>query len=251
MITNVFKKKLMNIGMMEIKLTMRPKSPTIIEGFPGFGLIGTIASEFLIDHLKTEQIGKIVFEDMPAMIAIHDGKVVEPLGVFYSKEYNLVILHAITSPTGFEWEIANTIMKMAKQLTAKEIISLEGVGSNLTTAESRIFYYASKPQNKKSFEKLGIPPLKEGIIMGVTSAMLLQRDSLPVTSVFAETHSNMPDSKAAAKVIELLDRYLGLKVDTAPLLMQAEKFEEKLKGILQQSSAAKEMSDKKKLSYVG
>ncbi|MBW2989975.1 PAC2 family protein, partial [Candidatus Woesearchaeota archaeon] len=42
---------------MQIKLWKKPKNPIIIEGFPGFGLVGTIASEFLIDHLKTELIG--------------------------------------------------------------------------------------------------------------------------------------------------------------------------------------------------
>ena len=236
---------------MQIKLSKKPKNPTIIEGFPGFGLVGTIASEFLIDHLKTEQIGKIIFEDMPALIAIHEGKVVEPLGIFYSKKYNLIILHAVTSPTGFEWEIGNTLVKIAEQLQAKEIISLEGVGSSAGTNEARVFYYAGTKQKGDKFEKLGIGALKEGIIMGVTSAVLLKSEKVPVSCVFAETHSSMPDSKAAAKVIEVLDKYLGLDVDTKPLLEQAEKFEEKLKGILQQSSAAQELSDKKKLSYVG
>ena len=47
---------------MEIKLYKKPKSPLIIEGFPGFGLVGTIATEFLLEHLQTEQIVKISFE---------------------------------------------------------------------------------------------------------------------------------------------------------------------------------------------
>ena len=84
---------------MEVKLWKKPKNCTIIEGFPGFGLVGTIASEFLIEHLKTEQIGKILFDDMPAMVAIHENKVVEPLGIFYNQKYNIVILHAITAAT--------------------------------------------------------------------------------------------------------------------------------------------------------
>ena len=42
---------------MEIKLTKKPQNPTLIEGFPGFGLIGTITTEFLIEHLKAEKIG--------------------------------------------------------------------------------------------------------------------------------------------------------------------------------------------------
>jgi uncharacterized protein len=114
---------------MEIKLWKKVKNCTLIEGFPGFGLVGTIAAEFLIDHLDTEQIGKIIFNDMPAMVAIHENKLVEPLGIFYNSKYNLAILHAITAATHYEWEMADTVSKLALQLNAKEIISLEGVGS--------------------------------------------------------------------------------------------------------------------------
>ncbi len=236
---------------MEIKLNKKPKNPIIIEGFPGFGLVGTIATEFLIDHLEAELIGKIVFNEGPAIVAIHDNKVVEPLGIFYNRKHNLVILHAITSTTGQEWEIAETLVKLAKQLGAKEIISLEGVGSSAVVSESRAFYYTNKENNKDKFKKNNLDALKEGIIMGVTGALLLKVDGMPFSCIFSETHSNLPDSKAAAKIIETLDKYLGLKLDPKPLLQQAEKFEGKLKNILQQSQQAQEISEQKKLNYVG
>ena len=237
---------------MEIKLKKKPKNPIIIEGFPGFGLVGTIASEFLVQHLKTEKIGKIVFNEMPAMVAIHESKVVEPLGIFYNAENNIIILNAITASQGFEWDIADTIAKMANDLDAKEIISLEGVGSGdgQPSTTSKVFYYSDRKDKKKKFESVKLEPLTEGIIVGVTGALLLRSEKVPVSCIFAETQSNLPDSKAAAKVIETLDKYLGLKVDYKPLLEQAEKFEDKLKGLLTQSQKAQELSEKKKMSYV-
>jgi len=236
---------------MEIKLWKKPKNCTIIEGFPGFGLVGTIATEFLIEHLKTEQIGKILFNDMPAMVAIHENKLVEPLGVFYNQKYNVVLLHAITAATHYEWEMADTIKKLSASLGAKEIISLEGVGSGQESEISRVFYYSNNDKIAKAFEKAGIEALKEGIIIGVTGAVLLRIEDTPISCIFAETHSNLPDSKAAAKVIEALDKYLGMDLDYKPLLEQAQKFEDKLKTILQKSQEAQDMSDKKKLSYFG
>src|SRR3989338_159314 len=129
---------------MQIKFSKKPKNPIIIEGFPGFGLVGTIASEFLIDHLKTEQIGKIIFDEVPPMVAIHEKEVVEPLGIFYDKKHNIVILHVITASAGFEWKLSDMIMKVAEELKAKEIISLEGVGSpDSELKDSRAFFYAS------------------------------------------------------------------------------------------------------------
>lgn len=236
---------------MEIKLWKKPKNCTIIEGFPGFGLVGTIASEFLIEHLKTEQIGKILFNDMPAMVAIHESKIVEPLGIFYNQKYNIVILHAITGAAHYEWEMANIIGKLAVDLKAKEIISLEGVGSGEESEGMRVFYYSSNDKNAKLFEKAGIEALKEGIIIGVTGAILLRVEKTPLSCLFAETHSNLPDSKAAAKLVEAIDKYLGMDLDYKPLLEQAQKFEDKLKTILQKSQEAQEISDKKKLSYFG
>lgn len=235
---------------MEIKLWKKPKNPIIIEGFPGFGLVGTIATEFLLDHLKFELIGKIMFYELPAMVAVHQNKVVEPLGLFYNKEYNIVLLHAVTASAGFEWKIADTLITVAKQLDAKEIICLEGVGSGTETLSGNAFYYTNNSKKSPKLESFGLKPLNEGIIMGVTGALLLKSDT-DVTAIFADTHTDMPDSMAASKIIEALDKYLGLKVNPKPLMEQAKKFEDKLRGLLSQSQKAQEISEQKKLSYVG
>ena len=239
---------------MKIILKKRPKNPIIIQGFPGFGLVGTIASEFLIEHLDSELIGKIEVEESQPMIAIHGGKVVEPLGIFYNKKYNVIILHAITASMGIEWQIANVLVNLAKDLNAKEVISLEGVGGGQEgeIMQNRAFYYSNSEKNCKKFEDIGVKKLSEGIIMGVTGALMLKADdSFNISCVFSDTHSNLPDSKAAAKIIEVLDSYLGLEVDPKPLLQQAQKFEENLRGLLTSSKKAQDISDAKKMSYVG
>lgn len=237
---------------MKLELKKRPNNPIIIEGFPGFGLIGTITTEFLIEQLKAEQIGIIKSDDIPAMIAIHDSKVVNPIGIFYDKKTNILIVHIITSIQGIEWDLANTIMDMAKQLKAKEIISLEGVAApGIEGENTKCFYYTTNDVSKKIFEKNKIEPLKEGIILGVTGALLLDADSFPLSCVFAETHSALPDSIAAARVIEILDKLLGLRIDTKPLMQQAEKFEKKIRGLMEKSKEISDEQMKKKLSYVG
>ncbi|MBS3143501.1 proteasome assembly chaperone family protein [Candidatus Woesearchaeota archaeon] len=231
---------------MEIKLNRKPKNPIIIEGFPGIGFIGSITTEFLVEHLKAEKIGKIEFTEQTPVVAIHNSEVVEPFGIFYSKKYNLVILHAINPVNNIEWKITDAIEDIAKQLQAKEVISIEGVAS--MNKDSSTFYY-SKRFNKK-FDKINIKPLKEGIIMGVTASIML-REKLPSSCIFVETHSQLPDSRGAAKIIEALDKYLGLNVDIKPLLQKAEKFEQKLKGLMQQNKMAVEQKDQKQLDYLG
>lgn len=243
------------VGNMEVKLTKKPKAkPTIIEGFPGFGLIGTITTEFLIDHLKTELIGTITFPEMMPMVAVHDGRVVQPIGIFYDEKNNLIILHVITNISGFEWQMADAVMQLAKTVGAKEIVSIEGIGAankDGAELESKTFYYSNNVDARKIFEKNSIPSLKEGVVVGVTGTLLVKSEGLPMSCVFAETASGLPDSKAAAKVIEVLDKYLDLDVDYKPLMKQAEQFEEKIKGIMSKSQEASRDQEMKKLSYLG
>ena len=236
---------------MKIKLIKKPKKPIIIEGFPGFGLVGTIACEFLVDHLNTELIGKVLLEDEPAIVAIHKGKIIEPLSISYNKKYNLVIIHSMTATPGSEWKISDIIIAIAKELNAKEIVSLESVNSNDIMGNPKTFYYTNDKKKDKIFRNIKLNQLKEGIIMGVSSALLLKVDKIPMSCIFAEIHTTLPDSKAAAEVIKVLDKYLDLKVDYKPLLETAKQFENKLKEILQQSKQTIINRDKKALSYVG
>ncbi|MBL7101012.1 MAG: proteasome assembly chaperone family protein [Nanoarchaeota archaeon] len=234
---------------MKIELTEKPKNPTIIEGFPGFGLVGTIATEFLIKHLGAKRIGKIWSEELLPIAAVHESKIVEPLGIFYDRKHNLLIIHALSAVRGLEWKISNSILELANMLKAKEIISLEAVGTEDKNS-AKSFYFTTKSSKKKTFENLGVLPLKEGMVMGVTGALLLKKSDI-ISALFVESHINIGDSKAAAKVVEILDKYLGLDVDFKPLLKAAEKFESTLKEIMEKGQKAATQKRRKELSYLG
>ena len=236
---------------MKLVLAKKPKNVTIVEGFPGFGLIGTIAIEFLMEHLETEKIGAIEMDDIPAMIAIHNNKVIEPVSLHYNKKYNLVLVHAINVGKNQGWKLSEVIGQLAEQLSAKEIVSLEGVGS--PNPGSRVFFYTT--QNGAIAKKLSsvANPLSEGIIVGVTGALLAKSLKTPLIALFAEAKSGLPDSRAAAEIIKALDAYTGMQIDPKPLLAQAKMFEEKLKGIVKKTQKAGRLQQQQqeKLSYVG
>ncbi len=227
--------------MISYKLRKQPRGVTIIQGFPSIGLVSTIAVEFLLEHLKAERIGEFYYKELPATAAIHKGKLIHPMSIWHVDKLNLVVLHTILDVKGFEWELAELILDLAKKLKAKEVISIEGVAS---PEEAKTYTY-----NNKRMEECGAEPLKESVITGVSAALLLT--SGKVTPLFASTHSELPDSAAAAKIIEVLDKYLGLGVDYEPLLEQAKAFEEKLKSIMRQARETEEEIDKKKISYLG
>ncbi|MBI2664433.1 proteasome assembly chaperone family protein [Candidatus Woesearchaeota archaeon] len=236
---------------MEIILQKRPKNVTIIQGFPGIGMVGAIAAEFLIQHLDSELIGKIILDKTPPLVAVHQGKLIEPFSIYYNRKYNLMIIHSIIATPGAEWQLAEAVVGLANDLKAKEIISLEGIGSATETETSKTLYYSRSRRLQNLLKKAKIEQLSEGIIIGQTSALLVKADVTPVSCIFAETHTNLPDSKAAAELIKALDAVLGLKIDYKPLLQVAAQFEEKFRGIMVQSEKARDLQEKKQMSYVG
>ena len=235
----------------EFLLWKKPKNVKIIEGFPGLGLVATIATGYLIENLNCEQIGSFYFEEATPTLAIHKNEMVDPIGIFYNKEKNLVIIHAITSANGIEWKAANLIMKIADQLNAKEIISIEGVGG-VSQESSKGFHYTKNNLVSKKLKKMGITELGEGVIVGVTSALMLKLKSknIPITCLFTEANTKIPDSRAAAKTIEMLDKYLGLKVDYKPLLEEAKIFEQKLKGVMQNAQNVEQVKENQQVGYI-
>jgi uncharacterized protein len=233
-----------------MELFEQPQKSRVISGFPGFGLIGTITTEFLMEHLETRQIGRILLEGLPSTLAIHQGKMMDPIGIYYNENFNIVIIRGMLPATGQEWQLSEEIEKVIEKLNPYEIINVEGVVSQAQEDESKVYYYSNSDEKKNKLGELGLQKLENGIVVGVTSA-LLQKIKGDIICLFAETHSELPDSKAAAKIIEALDKYMGLNVDYTPLLEQAKIFEQKLKDIMQKSSLTQKEMDKKTMNYVG
>lgn len=225
---------------MHIDLIRRPSAPTIIVGFPGVGLIGPIVTEFLIDHLKTERIGRFVYDELPPLVPIHKGAVVYPMAVHYSEKYNLIIVYTLLNLKKQEWKVASAIAQLAKDLDAKELLCIDG--ATTVGADESIYVYGHP-----ELVALGAKAMEESVILGVNGALLL---TVPNTNcIFASAHAEMPDSKAAAEVVKFLDKYLGLDVDYNPLVAQAEKFEQKLKSVMSSQHLSDE--ERKSLDYFG
>ncbi len=238
---------------MELVLEKKPKSGcVVVEGSPGIGLVGTIATEFLIRHLRAEEIGYIRGEDVPPMVAIHDNKVVKPMGIYYSRKHNLVIFHFISGSLGAEWKLSDIILDFALKFKAKEILSLESVAvpGNVVEGPGKSYFYANNAASSQRLKKLNIDELKEGIVMGMTS-ILVSSSKIPLVCLFGETHSKLPDSNAAAGLLDVLNLYLNLKLDIKPLRKSAEEFEKKIRQMVASTAKVQQKNQNEQLSYLG
>ncbi len=242
---------------MHLNLEKRPANPRIIVGFPGFGLVGTIATKFLIEHLDVEHIGSIESDHLLPLAAIHKSKLIGPLDIFFNKKYNLVIIQTLSELNGTEWKLGEVLHDLAEDLKAKEIIILEGVPTTEKKKTYSLYYYSTN----KNFEKLGLQPVQEAVMMGVTATLLLRCKNIPISALLSESQSNIPDSEAAARIIQALDKYLGMNIDFKPLIATAKKFESMLKGLTSKlkeqqltqaaSNPPKYITEKTDLDYLG
>lgn len=236
---------------MNILLEKEVSKPIILQGFPGFGLIGTIVTEYLIEHLDAEKIGSIQITQSSPVLAIQNGILIEPVGIYYVKKYNLIIIHTVQNLQGLEWEYAETIKKLVTRFFAWELISIEGVVDQSTNEKPSIYFYTNTQSIQNSLESCGLSPLQNGIIMGTGAALLSEKLDCRVSAFFTTTHSQLPDSRAAAVVITALDSYLKFNVPTKPLLAKAQEFEQKYTSLLENVKTSKNEISKKNLSYVG
>jgi uncharacterized protein len=196
---------------------------TMVEGFPGYGLVGTIAVNFLVEKFKMELIGYAESALFPPIIAIHNNTPLPPLRIYKSDKYKLLIIMSefvmsmktvhMMSDMLYQWCEDNGIRRM---------VSLGGI--SIAGKQDEVFGITSDPKELKLFDKFGVLPIKEGATTGI-NALLLQKASMggkvPVLSLLAEAKPDYVDPLGAAMVLTSLSDYLGMPIDTSELVKEA------------------------------
>ena len=65
-------------------------------------------------------------------------------------------------------------------------------------------------------------------------------ENFPVSSLLAEAHAEFMDPKGAAMVIEVLNKMLGMKIDTTDLESEANQIQEKMRDIIDKAKIVHE-----------
>ena len=230
------------------------KKPILIEGLPGFGLVGTIATSYLVEKLKMKPYGYITSDGFPPLIAIHDYKPEYPIRMYYSKKHNLIVLLSeFIIPLSSVKELSDIIFGFSQKKKVKKIISLGSI--NIKGEQDTVYVIASNPNELRKIKKLKeVELIKEGATTGVT-AMLLAKgavEKMPIISLLAEANPEYVDPKAASMVLQTLNELLGLKINTAQLDSEAKEMEKRMKEIIGKGKVAqkkyKEMEESEELS---
>lgn len=204
------------------------KSPAVVEGFPGIGMIGTISSSFLADKLKMRLVGYIQSSHFPPIAAIHDFVPMSPARIYASEEHNLLVLFSeFMIPAEVVYALSQKIIKYAKDKRASEIYSLAGIAS--PTPDDKIYGICSTRKMADKLKKHGVELVREGATQGVSGLLIAEcaSENLNAANLLVQTDMPMAPQRAAL-LLNKLKGIIGLDVEVKQLEAEGKAIQEKI-----------------------
>jgi uncharacterized protein len=245
------------------------KGATVIDGFPSVGLVSSIVANYLINFLKLEQIGIMDSVYFPTVSLVREAEPLNPVRIYAGEKITspdgesdqiVAFISEFQPPQNLVKPIAHTMLDWAEEQRCKQLISPEGLVIDRETEEGApemeeeeegnpnneeavdVYGIGSTLRARKMLQQHEIALFTEGVITGVAGVLLNEGKSrdFDVVSIMAEAHPDYPDARAAAKVIETIDKMLlHIHLDAKPLYIEAEKIEGQLKTIHAQAKPTK------------
>jgi len=219
----------------DVKIITKPvqsKNPVLIEGFPGIGLVGNIASQHMIEELKMEYIGSIESRYFPSIAVLYEGLINMPVRIYESVEHNLiVVISDIPISHTVSYDVSNALVDWAESINVREIASIAGIA--IMDGGHKVFGAATTPEMlNKIKEKVEV--FQMGTISGISGSVMAEclLRGIPAFSLLGATRTQNPDPRAASVVIEVLNELYGLSISTVRLIEQAERIEVDSRGLL-------------------
>jgi uncharacterized protein len=214
------------------------KNPILIEGFPGIGLVGNIASQYIVNELNMTYLGSMSSKFFPPLAVLLGGVVNMPVRIYEDAAKGIIVLTAdIPVHPLASYDVGKEIVSWAESINAKEMVCLAGI--TVMTEQHRVFGAVSK---KDLLERIkDVTEIFElGTITGITGSIMneCRVRNLPAICLLGETASAEPDPRAAIAAVETLNKIYNLGVSTNKLSEQAEQIEVQMAQLAQQLKAA-------------
>jgi len=193
------------------------KNPIIFAGFVGAGLVGPVAINHIIDKLEMEEIAVMRSKYLPPSTVFMKGRLRHPFR-FYSNPDGTIcaIICEITLRMEGLYCLVASILDWAAEKGSKEIVILDGVAS---TEHDDKAYCAAEEDLVRTMADKDINMIPQGFITGMPGGILnecLVRKIQGIT-LLAKANKTSPDSAAAATLIEALNRFYEMDIDTTKL----------------------------------
>lgn len=232
----------------------------LIEGLPGIGEVGKIAATHLIEHLDSTEVAKIYSPLFPPQVIVSEEGLIQPMlhKLYHTKSTSgrdlLILTGDYQALTGkAQYELSHEMLGLAKSLNVVEIITLGGYGVREIMKEPRVLGAATSHEIVEKMEKYDVQFNTEHPTGGIVGASGLLLGLAPLFNLegmclMGETHGSIPDPLGAKRLVEVLTRYLDLKIDLTELDESAKQLEEIRKKLMEMTGES-EQEKNENLNY--
>ncbi|MBN2067613.1 MAG: PAC2 family protein [Candidatus Diapherotrites archaeon] len=243
------------------------KNPVLLTGLPGIGLVGKICVDYFLKQLKTEKIGEIYSDSFPPSVHTKDALVELIKDELHATEHKgrhfLFLAGPVQPSLDFRsgaiehYEFAEEIVEAVKKLGVKEVFTLAGlnIGDARMEKQPDVVIAATDKKTLERFTSLGAKAdKKEGLISGAAGLILgiAQQQGMQGACLMGETNAKLiyGDHGAAKKLIELIVKAFGFKVEMKGIEREAKNIEKAFEKLAKQFEEAEEKPPKDGPSYV-
>jgi len=245
------------------------KKPVLITGLPGIGLVGKISVDYLLKQSKSEKIANIYSDSFPP--SVHNEKgilsmIKDELHVIEQNGKSFIFLAGPVQPSldirmaqpKDHYEFAETILNFVKKAGVKKVYTIAGINigdKRMEQAPGVIISVTNKDSLKELKKAGGKVDSNAGLISGVAGLLpgLGAQQGIDGVCIMGETNAKLiyGDHGAAEKVIELLVKLFGFKINMKNIKKEAHNIEDAFSQLNKQLEEKKEEEPEENgLSYV-
>ncbi|WP_280585230.1 PAC2 family protein [Halorubrum sp. Boch-26] len=221
--------------------------PTLVEGFPGVGLVGKIATDHMIEAHEMDHYANVHCDGLPrvAVYREDDRALTTPVRLYADAERDLVALRSdVPVNPGAATEVAGCLESWFAE-TAVFPVYLSGLGREKGEAPPAIYGIATGEGGDRLDRAEVEDPPEAGLISGPTGAMLAEslergRDAV---GLVVESDPKFPDPEAARILIKNgIDPIAGTETPTDGLVDQATEIRDAKRAFAERMQQATEES---------
>ena len=202
-----------------------PSDATMIIGLPDVGLVGLIATSYLVAELELEEIAYMESDLLPPVVVLHKGLPHAPLRIYGNKNL-IAVISEMAIPAPAIYQVMREIVNWGQAKKVKQIISMGGIPTEnrQTINEPEVFGAASNQELLDTLIKKGLKSMSEGYIVGpqALSMRYSATNKMQAIAILAQSFYNYPDPQAAAMVLKELSKISDVTVDVSKLLEKGE-----------------------------
>jgi uncharacterized protein len=243
----------------------------LVEGLPGIGNVGKIATDFIIEQMKAKKIAEFYSYDLPHSVFIRENNLVElpKLELYLLKKGkdvkdNLLFLTGDVQPNDERscYEFCDELLDFVEKYGCTEVITTGGIGLPRVPKNPQVYCTANEKDIVKKYKKLAkINDKTHGIVgpvVGVTGLLLglAGKRNIPAISLLTETfaHPMYLGMASARNLLEVMNKIFNLKLNLDNLDQEIANIESEVMLKTQQIKQLKDLKSKEKeeeLKYIG